>query len=607
MSQFKTALESATVGCPRPLPSTNPSECEFTLNIGLFFDGTDNNSNVQKEIENPSLNTNVARLSVAYRNAPMDGGFKFYVSGVGTPFTEIEELEAPMLGSPAGAGGEERIVYGLLQVLNAVHRFVNGDKARFGLKQLAALCSRTTVPIDGSTPTAPQAILADLGLGSGLIGHSDLRARFIRTEAARLAQQVQASARPKIKAIYLDVFGFSRGAAQARVFVTWLHELLLGQGQLFGVPSYVRMLGLFDTVSSVGLTNAFGASGHSDWALARDLPIHAAVKNCVHYVALHELRANFPCDSVGVGPGGVIPTNCDELFYPGAHSDVGGGYAAGEQGKGVRSEWVDPRVPPSQGGMLQLVRDDGLRLSQLPLNNMYTAARRTCVGHESAPWIALDSAEADQLGLAERFAMATNGVGVPLVRKAVTDYLVELSGVTAGLTVRDALRAHGLRYLAWRWRVNMQQRFEQLPSVERAGRLSDPSLVNYRKGERIFDKQVRLLSTRAPVLDLNLTGDKDVRNGFSPHAQEIFEQMRSLKVGGDLERFFDDWVHDSYAGFIGKFEGVQISWARLNFGNIAHIAAEPQRYVRWRGLYCGGNDQLNAQQQEGGSGQRRMA
>jgi hypothetical protein len=43
MSEFKTIAEPAAVICPKSLPISRAYECEFTLNIGVFFDGTDNN------------------------------------------------------------------------------------------------------------------------------------------------------------------------------------------------------------------------------------------------------------------------------------------------------------------------------------------------------------------------------------------------------------------------------------------------------------------------------------------------------------------------------------------------------------------------------------
>ena len=274
--------------------------------------------------------------------------------------------------------------------------------------------------------TPQQQILRELGLSCGLVGAGDRqfaghfldgeRRRFLTRVAAELAQQVQHRAtRPRVSAIYVDVIGFSRGAAQARVFVTWLHDLLMSQGAMFGAPSYVRMLGLFDTVSSIGVTDAAGGHGHNAWGTARDLRIHPDVKRCVHFLALHELRSNFPSDSVG-GEEGVLPPNCSEHFYPGVHSDVGGGYAAGEQGKGGRLVPVNPRWP--QDGS-RFVPDDGLKLSQFALNQMYEAALQSTAGHEDRPWIELDSELARDLKLPPRFAMARDPQGMPRVQRAV--------------------------------------------------------------------------------------------------------------------------------------------------------------------------------------------
>ena len=59
----------------------------------------------------------------------------------------------------------------------------------------------------------------------------------------------------------------------------------------------IRFLGLFDTVASVGLPASFGMgqNGHWSWAQPESLQISKQVKNCVHYVAMHENRGSFLC------------------------------------------------------------------------------------------------------------------------------------------------------------------------------------------------------------------------------------------------------------------------------------------------------------------------
>jgi len=137
------------------------------------------------------------------------------------------------------------------------------------------------------------------------------------------------------------IFGFSRGAYTARVLAGMLHKVgLLTQGneelipfawdmfkrppddpdrlaegfkKTFSRPVQVHFLGLWDTVSSVG------------WAL---WPQHyqyteknPSVDIVRHAVALDERRAYFVQNLWG-----TIPANLEQVWFPGVHCDVGGGY-----------------------------------------------------------------------------------------------------------------------------------------------------------------------------------------------------------------------------------------------------------------------------------------
>jgi hypothetical protein len=82
-----------------------------------------------------------------------------------------------------------------------------------------------------------------------------------------------------------------------------------------------------------------------------------SVRYCVHAFSIHEQRMSFPVDSIREA-GGAYPLGIrHEVAYPGVHSDVGGGYAPNEQGKGR---------DPDQG--------DGGKLSQIALHDMYVHA-----------------------------------------------------------------------------------------------------------------------------------------------------------------------------------------------------------------------------------------
>ena len=140
----------------------------------------------------------------------------------------------------------------------------------------------------------------------------------------------------KLRLINVTVFGFSRGAAQARAFVRDLAAKCVsneGGYRYNGKPLRVAFAGLFDTVCSAYSNLAAAAvtshGGHNGWAADMKLPV--MVEQTVHMNAAHELRRRFPLDSTRIDAG--YPENTTEIWYPGVHSDVGGGYAPHYQGR----------------------------------------------------------------------------------------------------------------------------------------------------------------------------------------------------------------------------------------------------------------------------------
>ncbi|MBB1149626.1 MULTISPECIES: DUF2235 domain-containing protein [unclassified Myroides] len=122
--------------------------------------------------------------------------------------------------------------------------------------------------------------------------------------------------------IDLVVYGFSRGATLARDFAKRALEY----------PNIrIRFLGIFDTVVS----------------LIFDSPkIHytteelAKIDQILHLTAINEARYYFPLTSIFVEQdnselvnikNNVATANIKEIFVPGAHADVGGGYTAGAE------------------------------------------------------------------------------------------------------------------------------------------------------------------------------------------------------------------------------------------------------------------------------------
>jgi hypothetical protein len=124
----------------------------------------------------------------------------------------------------------------------------------------------------------------------------------------------------KIDCIHLDSFGFSRGAAAARNFVyqTLCEEetLKLKLAALGYTVNDVRVefVGLFDTVASYGLD-------HENDTDQLHLDAIQFAENVVQLAAADEHRKNFPLTNVDSARQG------QQFFLPGAHSDIGGGYA----------------------------------------------------------------------------------------------------------------------------------------------------------------------------------------------------------------------------------------------------------------------------------------
>lgn len=257
------------------------------------------------------------------REVATNGYYRYYIPGLGTPFKEIGDVGgsetdgllveqwnrfAQKLGAAVGLNGAPRVMWGLTRVFNAISQHVykedliDPDDA----KSLALGASRLLVPGDVTQ----------------LWGWMKLKGWWQNRLKSRLATRT-----PKVEMITVNVFGFSRGAAEARAFVNWLFELCEKQdgGYLFaGIPLRVQFLGIFDTVASVGTAGLYKfIEGRAGWA-DHNMQVHPGVEQCVHMVAGHEVRACFPLDSVRID--GKYPPNVIEYVYPGSHSDVGGGY-----------------------------------------------------------------------------------------------------------------------------------------------------------------------------------------------------------------------------------------------------------------------------------------
>ena len=157
-----------------------------------------------------------------------------------------------------------------------------------------------------------------LGLGQGFTGIVMKVQRGVNMIREYIAWIVAREEEVFVEEIEFDVFGFSRGAAAARYFIsrhTYAPSMLatnLGTPQARMVFKFV---GLFDTVASDGVI-------HTNDVKDLNLRLGSHAKKVVQLQAGDEYRTNFSLTNIAstIGSGGY------QLTMPGVHSDIGGGY-----------------------------------------------------------------------------------------------------------------------------------------------------------------------------------------------------------------------------------------------------------------------------------------
>lgn len=374
-------------------PIGNPAaSCDTNLFFGFFHDGTRNNYGASIKAKDHTQ-SNVARLYSCFPGRSIPGVipgepkwehapeqfthfFRVYTAGVGSAFDLVDDSGRGMdetLGAAMAYKGEPRIIWTLLQAMNNLHRYFHKDAPLISAteaRELYRKISLTRISLE-CMADAPPAEFDDYDQRTHFAARQEFTVLLQRLHKA-IVYHIPCSdgSKPRntdpgiVKQIYVSVFGFSRGAAAARAFANWLVALckldaeLLGRSgtTLGGFPVNFDFLGLFDTVSSVGLANTLNtADGHWGWADAEvSLRVPKEFVECLHLVSGHEIRRSFPLDSISFK--GMFESGRTEVVYPGVHSDIGGGYLPKEQGKGKDATGKD-------------------QLSRLPLAHMYRAAR----------------------------------------------------------------------------------------------------------------------------------------------------------------------------------------------------------------------------------------
>ncbi|KAA6043313.1 DUF2235 domain-containing protein [Pantoea sp. Bo_7] len=282
----------------------------ITLTVGIFFDGTGNNR----------ANANDLRLAYAHC-AGLIGEERAKACA------KYEKHARAKLGNASWQGGITNI-----SRLNDLYK----SDTVLAEEQIDAQIKAYVSGI-GTADGESDSVLG-MGLGSSLIRQF----KGVVTKTDEALEEIASALKTfisrnrnnvAIAKVQFDVFGFSRGAAAARHFANRvMHQdaaiaAAIDKGLDLtghhGKPAgEVRFLGLFDTVAAIGsLLNFYGVNGRSNPGV--NLELRPSVAQKVFQIsAMHECRYNFSLNSIA----GMWP----ELALPGAHSDIGGGYNAGE-------------------------------------------------------------------------------------------------------------------------------------------------------------------------------------------------------------------------------------------------------------------------------------
>jgi len=260
-----------------------PPKVGIDVTVAIYFDGTGNNRN------------NVAQRHMAQHNKAHPRAPIYQEDGV------------KWSGSYASNQDEASYNAGysnvsILEVLNR-KRDLNKREVSLYIEGIGTDNDDGDALLGSAIGTGSTGIPDRVGKGIGLIG--DRISKILRKETGTFIQSVT-----------VDVFGFSRGAAAARHFISKLHASR-PLAAMFGVPKAkveIKFVGIFDTVSSYSA----GSFNNVD---SLGLRIAGNAHKVVHLTAGDEYRKNFSLtditSSLSVGY---------ELTLPGAHSNVGGGY-----------------------------------------------------------------------------------------------------------------------------------------------------------------------------------------------------------------------------------------------------------------------------------------
>ena len=293
MAIFSQLLRGQRVGMDKMVVGKAPGQQNQTgidVTAAIFFDGTGNNRN------------NTAQRHMVQQNKQEEDGIlrtqSFEQYGL--------KKDRTTLTNTSYAAGYSNV--SILERLN-IKREIPKQEVSLYVEGIGTMDNEDDKTIGSA-------------LGHGQTGVRGKVARGVMLLAQNIDEVLKPLTNTFVNQVTIDIFGFSRGAAAARHFISLVNDHKDPLAKRLGTPKAkvtIKFVGLFDTVSSVGYGLGFGSNVKELGLALGDEPTRV-----VHLTAGNEYRRNFSLtditSSLGVGY---------ELTLPGVHSNIGGSY--GEQ------------------------------------------------------------------------------------------------------------------------------------------------------------------------------------------------------------------------------------------------------------------------------------
>ena len=197
----------------------------------------------------------------------------------------------------------------------------------------------------------------DAGTGESMTTRVDIMISYLHDYLSKVSGEFKG--KNKSAKINLDIVGFSRGAAEARMFASKVRRLMYDSGGSYklyknggpraqglvtsdqtwiynkswlqtncNVNFNLNFLGLWNTVPAYGINTVNDGTELKNKGYS--LEVDREWKRVVHAVAVNEHRAGFHVRSIHNSSGSTSASNRIDKGFLGAHSDIGGGYAEGD-------------------------------------------------------------------------------------------------------------------------------------------------------------------------------------------------------------------------------------------------------------------------------------